>query len=140
MTSNMYCSFCSLNNYLTLERNFYFCFSFSNYFCCSSYSLNLANIALDLLIMIPVSHYLFYILHSIDFFRKVSIFSKINSALHYYEFSYVDPKYLDKYHQCFVSLMTEWCVFLSVVYVTIQGSFLCCSVELLIASVATIKF
>ena len=55
-------------------------------------------------------------------------------------FSYVDPKHLDKYQQCFVNLLTEWCVFLSVVYVSIQGSFLCCSIELLIASVATIKF
>ena len=32
---DIYCSFYSLNNYLTLERNFYFCFSFSNYFCYS---------------------------------------------------------------------------------------------------------
>ena len=95
---------------------------------------------MDLLIMIPVSYYLFYILHNNDFFRKVSISSKINSALHYYEFSYVDPKYLDKYQQRFVNLMTEWCVFLFLVYVTIQGSFLCCSIELRIASAATIKF
>ena len=123
MTSNIYCSFYNLNNYLTLERNLYFCFSFSNYFCCSSYLLNLIYIALDLLTMIPVSYYLFYILHSIDFFRKVIIFSKINSALHYYEFSYVDLKYLNKYQKCFVNLLTEWCAFLFVVYVSIQGSF-----------------
>ena len=139
MTLNI-CFFYSLNNYLTLERNLYFCFSFSNYFCCSSYLLNLANIALDLLIMIPVSYYLLYILHSIYFFRKVIIFSKLNSALHYYKFSYVDLKYLNKYQQCFMSLLTEWCAFLSVVFVSVQGSFLCCSTELLIASVATIKF
>ena len=140
MTPNIYCSFYSLNNYLTLERNFYFCFSFSNCFCCSLHSLNLANIAQDLLIMTPVSYYLFYILHSIDFFKKVSILSKINSALHCYEFSYVDLKYLNKYQQFFMNLLTEWCVFLSVVYFSMQGSFLCCSIGLLIAFVATIKF
>ena len=123
MTSNIYCSFYSLDNYLTLGRNFYFCFIFSNFFCSCSYALNLANIALDFLIMIPVLYYLFYLLHSIDFFRKASMFSKINSALHYYEFSYVDLKYLNKYRQCFVNLLTEWCVFLSVFYDSIQALF-----------------
>ena len=130
MTSNIYCSFYSLNNYLTLARNLYFCFSFSNDFCCSSYLLNLTYIALDLLTMIAVSYYLFYILHSIDFFRKVIIFSKINSTLHCYEFIYVDLKNLNKYQQCFMNLLTEWCVFLSAVYVSIQGTFLCCSMRL----------
>ena len=111
MTSNIYFSFHSLNNLLTLERNSYFCFSLNNYFCCSSYSLNLANIALDLLMMITVSYYLFYALHSTDFFRKMSIFSKIISALHYYDFGYVGLKYPNKYQQCFVNLLTEWCFF-----------------------------
>ena len=123
MTLNIYCSFYSLSNYLTLERNFYFCFSFSNYCCCCWYALNLANIALDLLIVIPVLYYLFYLLHSINFFRKASMFSKINSALQYYQFSYVDLKYLNKYRQYFVNLLTEWCVFLSVFYVSIQALF-----------------
>ena len=108
---------------MTLERNIYFCLSFSNYFC-SSYSLNRANIALDLLIMIPVSYYLFYILHSIDFFRKVSKFSKINSALHYYEFSYKDLKCLNKYQQCFVNLLTEWCVLLSMFCLLFKAPFM----------------
>ena len=139
MASNIY-SFYSLNNYLTLERNFYFCFSFSNYFCCSSYSPNLVNIAQDLLIMIPISYYLLHILHSIDFFRKAITFPKINSALNYYGFSYVDMKYLNKYQQCFVHLLTEWCVLFSVVYFSMQGSFLYCSIVLLIATVAAITY
>ena len=73
---------------------------------------------------IIVSYYLFYILHSDDFFRKVSSFSKINSVLHYYEFSYIDLKYVN----------------LSVVYIFIQGTFFCCSVGLLIVNVAITKF
>ena len=72
-------------------------------------------------------------------FRKASIFSKINSALYYYEFSYIDLKYLNKNQQCFVNFLTEWCV-LSVIYVSIQGSVLYYSIGQLIASVATIKF
>ena len=114
----------SLNSNLTLERNFYFCLSFSNYFCCSSYSLNWANIALYVLIMIPVLHYLFFILHSIDFFRKVSSFSKINSALYYYEFIYKHLKCLNKYQQFFVNLLTELCVILSVVYLLFKAPFM----------------
>ena len=51
-----------------------------------------------------------------------------------------DLKYMNKYQQCFVNLLTEWCVFLSVVYISIQGSFLCCLIGLLIASAVTIKF
>ena len=74
--------------------------------------------------MIPVSYYLFYILHSIDFFRKVSKFSKINSALHYYEFSYKDLKYLNKYQQSFVNFLTEWCVSLTVVCLLFKAPFM----------------
>ena len=74
--------------------------------------------------MIPVSYYLFYILHSIDFFRKVSKFSKINSALHYYEFSYKDLKYLNKYQQCFVNFLTEWCVSLTAICLLFTAPFI----------------
>ena len=95
MTPNIYYSLYSLNKNLTLERNFYFHFSFSNYFCCSSYSLNLANTIQDLLNMVPVSYYLFHILHSIlIFFERWLFFSKTNSALHYNESSYADLKHV----------------------------------------------
>ena len=100
-----------LSDYFKNPKKNWVCLSYLLSLCCSSYSVNLANIALDLLFMIPVSYYLFCILHSVDLFRKVSIFSMINSAVPYYEFSYVDLKYLNKYQQCFVSLLTKWCVF-----------------------------
>ena len=70
MTSNIYCSFYSLDNYMTLERNFYFCFIFNNHFCCSSYSLNLANIAPDPLIS---SHWLWYQFHIIYFIYHIAL-------------------------------------------------------------------
>ena len=43
----------------------------------------------------------------------MSIFSKTNSGLHYYNFVYVDLKYLNKYQQCFMNLLTEWCFILN---------------------------
>ena len=122
------------------KETFIFALASATIFVPYTHQIEPLDIALDLFILIPVSYYLFYILHSTDLFRKVSNFQKLIQP-------YTIMSSVIKIWNIWISTNNVlWISWQSGVFLWLQFVcysrllLLCCSLGQLIASVATTKF